>query len=871
MKVIVMDFESFGVPEVTATYLTDKLRGFLLDSGQYLIVSEETTQKTARHKKLDIDDCFDDGCVTLLGESVSADKALLGTLSKSGASYLLTLRMVDIKDKKVTSMVTQECLCSEEMLPILVKNTLNNLLESERKILAGQDLAGKIPKLKIALMDLQDLGVSEAAAYSISDVIRSQLFAHNFIDIIDRSTMNKILKENDFSLADCTSSECAQQVGKLLNVEKIILGTFGRLGRKYSLSLKMVDTNSGEVIAAVGKAFYCQLEELSSYVKFLADKLVVGKISGKTAGLIVFSPLESRVYLEDEFRGEIKNSNQPLNLVGLTPGIYNLKIDRIDGTEETGSVILREGESVSFPSSRSIVPDLSKTKGSRLSASALALISHPSGASIFINGIYKGVTPLLLVDLEPQFYEVKLLHKRHKESVDYIFVPEKKLVSIEKFLRPAEQILFVSDRDGNREIYRIDSDGDNLTRLTYEKQDDYSPAWAPDGSGYVFISNRDNPLKSNLYYSEINSAEAVALTNEFDKVYSPSFNPTGNEILFLGLKDEEKNLYVIDKNGENLRRLKDIYQEIVMPSWAPNGRQIAFVSDHMNSSEIFLLDLADMKSYPITDNYNAWNGYPAWNYNSKQIAYISKGFTDDYDDIIIKDTVSGREKVILDELIVAISDPSWSADGRQIIYTSVNAEGNSDLYIINSGDGSNKVRLTNHVGYDGEPAWMPPDPVKKNLLPTAKPTIGKVKKFREFERATIIIEYEPKGADVYIDGVKYNDVTPITIHNLKYGLHNIVLMTEKYIKWGLIDVREGDNLFNISLQKKKSVVEIISEPLGVTVYADGRNMGTTPLTFSVMWGLHNFRFSKSGYVTKEQSFYAEPLKMNKIKLLLEKM
>ena len=41
------------------------------------------------------------------------------------------------------------------------------------------------------------------------------------------------------------------------------------------------------------------------------------------------------------------------------------------------------------------------------------------------------------------------------------------------------RITFVSDRDGNREIYVMNADGSDATRITYRGLDDYSPDWSP--------------------------------------------------------------------------------------------------------------------------------------------------------------------------------------------------------------------------------------------------------------------------------------------------------------------------------------------------------------------------------------------------------
>jgi Tol biopolymer transport system component len=48
------------------------------------------------------------------------------------------------------------------------------------------------------------------------------------------------------------------------------------------------------------------------------------------------------------------------------------------------------------------------------------------------------------------------------------------------------KIAFMSDRDGNREIYVMNADGTGLTRLTNDDVDDENPSWSPDGNQVAF-------------------------------------------------------------------------------------------------------------------------------------------------------------------------------------------------------------------------------------------------------------------------------------------------------------------------------------------------------------------------------------------------
>jgi hypothetical protein len=72
------------------------------------------------------------------------------------------------------------------------------------------------------------------------------------------------------------------------------------------------------------------------------------------------------------------------------------------------------------------------------------------------------------------------------------------------------KIAFVSDRDGNREIYSCSGDGSNITRLTNDPGFDEYPTWSPSGSQIAFISDRSG--SPELYIMNADSSNPVRKT-----------------------------------------------------------------------------------------------------------------------------------------------------------------------------------------------------------------------------------------------------------------------------------------------------------------------------------------------------------------------
>jgi len=73
-------------------------------------------------------------------------------------------------------------------------------------------------------------------------------------------------------------------------------------------------------------------------------------------------------------------------------------------------------------------------------------------------------------------------------------------------------LAFVSTRDGNPEIYVMDSSGGNQQRLTFNPTGDWRPAWLPDSKHLLFVSDRDG--NNDIYQLAVPALDAAPLAGE---------------------------------------------------------------------------------------------------------------------------------------------------------------------------------------------------------------------------------------------------------------------------------------------------------------------------------------------------------------------
>ena len=257
------------------------------------------------------------------------------------------------------------------------------------------------------------------------------------------------------------------------------------------------------------------------------------------------------------------------------------------------------------------------------------------------------------------------------------------------------KIAFVSNRDGDREIYVMDTDGMNQINLTNNPDWDEQPSWSPDGKKIAFVSNRDG--NSEIYVMEANGANPVRLTNNFGEDYEPSWSLDGRRIAFVSNRDGNSEIYVMEANGRNQTNRTNNPNNDWNPAWSPDSSKIAFVSNRDTDWEIYVMDANGRNQINLTNNSNT-DYQPSWSPDGRKIA-----LNRDAGGLIYVMDANGATPIRLTDNPRGDYEPSWSPDGRKIAFMS-NRDGNSEIYVMDA-NGGNQINLTNNPSEDYEPSW----------------------------------------------------------------------------------------------------------------------------------------------------------------------
>jgi TolB protein len=258
------------------------------------------------------------------------------------------------------------------------------------------------------------------------------------------------------------------------------------------------------------------------------------------------------------------------------------------------------------------------------------------------------------------------------------------------------RIAYVSDLGDRRDVWVMDYDGANGTRVTNDGALVLSPEVSPDGKLLLFTSYVSQ--RPSVYVVKRDTGEIRKLLTKEGLNQAPAFSPDGRALALSATFDGNSEIYLAAPDGTNLRRLTDHPAIDVSPAWSPSGREIAFTSDRTGVPQIHVMS-ADGLDVRRLSMEGAYNSEPAWSPDGTTIAYSSR--ESGRFQIRLLDVATGRSVAITDGK-ANYEAPSWSPNGEALAIAS-DRDGKYDIWVMRK-DGSGLRRVSTR-GSNRFPFW----------------------------------------------------------------------------------------------------------------------------------------------------------------------
>jgi Tol biopolymer transport system component len=163
------------------------------------------------------------------------------------------------------------------------------------------------------------------------------------------------------------------------------------------------------------------------------------------------------------------------------------------------------------------------------------------------------------------------------------------------------QLAFVSDFDGDEDIWTITDDGENILILTENDSIDRDPTWSPDGNRIVYISDQDSPGLTRLFMMTPDGQNVRRLNDLSGNSYQPRWSNDGMRLVFVNDGSGDGDIYIADAEGQRslLLTADDGGAEDRQPVFTPDDQWVSFISNRAGG--IFQLYLVDLRGNVLVD------------------------------------------------------------------------------------------------------------------------------------------------------------------------------------------------------------------------------------------------------------------------------
>lgn len=246
------------------------------------------------------------------------------------------------------------------------------------------------------------------------------------------------------------------------------------------------------------------------------------------------------------------------------------------------------------------------------------------------------------------------------------------------------------------DIYIMNADGREVSRLTSTTGYDGNPYWSRDGNFIAYEGDREalgserDLIGINVYTMRADGTGVTQLTSTFVSSWNPIWAPDDKRIFFGSFRSGNHEIYSMASDGSQITRLTDSAASDWPSDVSPDGKKLLFESDRDGNWEIYSMNIDGKGVTRLTRN-SADDHSPGYSSDGKRIVFSRSGS-------IYTMNANGTEETE----VGSGSDPVFSPDGKSIVFVLRSVE----IAVMNA-DGTAVTQLTDARGRDRMPQWSP--------------------------------------------------------------------------------------------------------------------------------------------------------------------
>ena len=257
----------------------------------------------------------------------------------------------------------------------------------------------------------------------------------------------------------------------------------------------------------------------------------------------------------------------------------------------------------------------------------------------------------------------------------------------------------------NADIFLYALETGESTTLVSSPAFDADPSFSPDGKTIAFVSDREgNP---EIYVQNLDGTALHRLTNHPAHDGFPTFAPDGTQIAFNSNREDENfEIYLMNTDGSGIRRLTNSPSddETFPGCWSADGTQLLFISDRSGKDNVYMMDVEPTAPREVLTEDGRDLRFPFYSPDGKKIVYQAHDADGQDGELLVLETDTGRIRSLL-KAEGPVGLPRFSPDGEWIVFQN-QIGGNSEICLMKA-DGGEVRTLTNNSARDTDPAWSP--------------------------------------------------------------------------------------------------------------------------------------------------------------------